>query len=204
MSIHTMIAKRTDTRLISESMAPRLLGKNVRSPSLQRNEMYIMNTWRKSGTSNSDNPYSTVVFLGCGTEAQHNAGTYNEDNYKLKELGEGQYYWFRAYDVHNKEEYTFGAYGYENCLVVGSGALRVTFYEVDSSSNANKGKTAPSKPARTPHKVKLAVEPENEDEPSLLPVDDCEDDDCSVIAYECNPRTMQPYDRTAPRTYANA
>jgi hypothetical protein len=209
MLTHFELAAQVETKQVAKSAAPSLMGKNVRSPSLQRGKLYLMKEWTIKHHANYDNPFTVVRFIGCGTEDSNGQRVLVEHNYKLNEMQDGQYYYFEAVDSREQKLYTYGAYMFENCLCICSGAVRVTCYQINGCEYDEKAPAkGPSSPASSVVKrskrsdAAFAEEPE---ERSVFKDDDCADDE-SVLKYsiECHPLSLMPLDRKQRNTFCRA
>lgn len=121
---------------------------SVRAPKLEISQDYVMTAW-----TGKDKTARAVTFLGAGAAVDDLA----EKSPRVKDLTEGQFYFFKALDADGKDE-TVAAFGHDGVLCVGieqtkdevtaSVPTRVTFFS----------ETAPVKAAPAPKAPKAKKE----------------------------------------------
>lgn len=122
---------------------------SVRAPKLEIGQDYVMTAWTGKGKT-----ARAVTFLGAGAAVDD----LEEKNPRVKDLTEGQFYFFKTLDVEGKSE-TVAAFGHDGVLCVGieqtkdemtaSIPTRVTFFS----------ETAPTKATSAPKDKKEKAAP---------------------------------------------
>ena len=201
---HLELAALIETRNVADSKVEELIGKNVRSPSLVPGTLYIMKEWTIKHHINSDNPFSVVEFVGCGREDDGNR-ILQKDNFAIKEMKDGDYYFFKAVDAVKQETYMFGAYMFENCVCIKPGAIRVTCYAIKGHESEGFDATPKEKAPKVQREAKqqsharsrvAAIDSDD------APVEEIDDDgNGSPFAVVCHPISMIPL-RRQPKGFA--
>jgi hypothetical protein len=110
-------------------------GKNVKVYYLTQGGLFIQKLWNITHIKGSDNPFSVVVFIGCGPTA---TDLLKGDLPKARDLKPGQFYWFQGWDTVNDKPFIFKA-GTDgstlNVGVDGGKPVRVTYYAVNGAEN---------------------------------------------------------------------
>lgn len=129
---------------------------SIRAPKLVPGENYVMSAW-----TGKEKTKRAVEFVGVGPAIDELV----EKTPRLKDLGEGQFFFFKALDADGKDE-VVAAFGYGDVLCIGipqvkdgieaSVATRVTFF-----SETAPVKAAPAPKAPKADKAKEVVDTTN-------------------------------------------
>jgi hypothetical protein len=184
------------TLALLNSKVEEYIGKNVRCPSLVPGTMYIVKEWTTKHKLNSDNPYFVARFIGSGREDENGGRILNKDNPAINKMKDGDYYFFEAIDGKG-EPYVFGAYMFQQCICIGSGAVRITCYMIKGHEPAGADTSdAPAKPRASAAKQS---KPATRVADAAVQEED-EDDGFGVEgAMECHPISMRPIRPANPR-----
>jgi hypothetical protein len=139
------LAKQIETLKIADSKALELKGRNVRGPSLIAGQLYLGKSWKVT-VEGSDNVWMALRFVGSGRK--DNERTLYEENPRLIDMKEGDYYFFEHFQEGKIGE--LNAYQSDDCLVYGDTPVRLTFFEI-------KDVTIQTKPEKSPAKQKTAT-----------------------------------------------
>ena len=130
------------TPLVADSAIAVHQGKNVKVFHLSAGGLFIQKLWSTKHLKGSDNPFSAVVFIGCGPTS---TDVIVNDLPKSRDLKPNQFYWFQGWDLATNAPFIFKAGMHENCLMVGIGSdnpIRVTYYAVNGAENVKLDITA--------------------------------------------------------------
>jgi hypothetical protein len=198
---HRELAQAVETLQLANSKAANFIGRNIRTPSLVQGTLYVLKQWSIKHIVNSDNPYMVVKYLGNGCEGPDGKPIYREQNQRIADMKEGDYYFFEAINkAEGGEPYCFGAYQFENVLSITSSAVRVTFFEVQDGVDINQPVAV--QPQRVVKVERVVARKATRDTDGDIHVNYSDEDDglgCPG-AYECHPISMAPRKALRPST----
>jgi hypothetical protein len=186
------------TLALQDSKVNELIGKNVRCPSLVPGTMYILKEWTIKHKLNSDNPYFVARFIGSGREDADGNRLLNKENPAINKMVDGEYYFFEAVDGKG-EPYVFGAYMFQQCICIGSGAVRITCYLINGHEPP--GTDLSEAPAKPRASAVRQSKPATRVAKAPIPHEDEDEDDGLGVegAWECHPISMRPIRPANPR-----